>query len=121
MTKWGNVQPSLDNSEHIGPDTTGDNIHAKKVALFTFNATSNEWERFGNITSTEEAIYKKLIDDTTTTSVTYVGEAALGTATSAASWRIKKIDESGSPTSITWSGTSFTAIWNNRATTVSYS
>lgn len=70
--------------------------------------------------STTEPVLKKLIDDTTTTNVTYVGEAALGTATSSASWRIKKIDESTSPTSITWSGTGFTAVWNNRATTVVY-
>ena len=52
MTKWGNVQPSLDNSEHIGPDTTGDNIHAKKVVSYTWNSTSGEWERaVKNLTS----------------------------------------------------------------------
>lgn len=65
-------------------------------------------------------ILKKLVDDTTTTSVTYIGEAVLGTATSAASWRIKKVDET-SGVSITWSGTGFNAIWDNRATTVTYS
>lgn len=59
-------------------------------------------------------IYKKLIDDTTTTSVTYIGEAALGTALSASSWRIKKIDESASPIVITWTGTGFTAVYDNR-------
>lgn len=68
-----------------------------------------------------DPITKKLIDDTTTTSVTYIGEAALGTATNAASWRIKKVDESGSPTSITWTGTGFDAVWDNRATTEVYS
>jgi len=68
----------------------------------------------------EQGVYKKIIDDTTTANVTYIGEAALGTATSAASWRIKKIDES-SGVVITWSGTGFDAIWNNRATTVGYS
>lgn len=34
-----------------------------------------------------------LLDDYTTASMTYVCEAPLGTATSAASWRIKRIDE----------------------------
>lgn len=48
MTKWGNVQPSLDNSEHIGPDTTGDNIHAKKVVTYSWNSSTNEWERQSN-------------------------------------------------------------------------
>lgn len=71
----------------------------------------------GSITTATD-ILKKLIDDTTTTNVTYIGEAALGTATSAASWRIKKIDESGSPVSITWS--SATSIYDNRATSVVY-
>lgn len=63
--------------------------------------------------------YKTLIDETSTPSVTYVGKAAINTATSAASWQISKIDESGSVTSITWSGSGFTAIWNNR-TSISY-
>lgn len=58
-------------------------------------------------------VYKKLIDDTTTPSVTYVGEAALGTATSAASWRIKKIDET-SGVVITWTGSGFDAVWDDR-------
>lgn len=68
-----------------------------------------------------ESTYKTLIDETTTPSVTYLGKADIGTATSAASWRISKIDESGSVTSITWSGADFDAIWDNRATTVVYS
>ena len=60
-------------------------------------------------------VYKKLIDDTTTPNVTYVGEAALGTATSVAAWRIKKIDET-SGVVITWTGTGFDAIWDDRTT-----
>lgn len=64
--------------------------------------------------------YKTLIDDTTTASVTYLGKADIGSATSSAVWRISKIDESGSVTSITWSGADFNAIWDNR-TSISYS
>jgi hypothetical protein len=60
-------------------------------------------------------VYKKLIDDTTTPNVTYVGEAVLGTALSAASWRIKKIDET-SGIVITWTGTGFDAVWDDRVT-----
>lgn len=67
----------------------------------------------GNV-STFSAIYKTLIDTTSTANVTYIGKAAIGTATSAASWQISKIDESGTVTSITWSGSGFTAIWDNR-------
>ncbi len=64
--------------------------------------------------------YKLILDETTTTSVTYVGKAALGSATSAAVWQIQKIDES-SGLVITWGGTgTFDQVWDNRATTVVY-
>lgn len=63
-----------------------------------------------------QAIYKTIIDDTTTTNVTYIGQAALGTATSASSWRIQKIDESGTNTVITWTGSGFDAVFDNRVT-----
>ncbi len=53
-------------------------------------------------------------------SVDYVGEAAIGSATSAASWRIKKVD-STSGIVIQWAGTGvFDQIWDNRAS-LSYS
>jgi len=52
--------------------------------------------------------------------VDYVGEAVIGTATSAASWRIKKVD-SASGIVIQWAGTGvFDQIWDNRAS-LSYS
>lgn len=64
--------------------------------------------------------YKLILDETTTTSVTYVGKAALGSATSAAVWQIQKIDES-SGLVITWGGTgAFDQVYDNRATTVVY-
>ena len=47
--------------------------------------------------------------------IDYVGEAAIGTATSAASWRIKKVDNT-SGIIITWAGTGvFDQVWDNRA------
>jgi hypothetical protein len=58
---------------------------------------------------------------------TYIGRASLGNATTAgkalAIWQIQKISKSGTLTTIAYSnGTSlFTSIWDNRATTVSYS
>ena len=48
-------------------------------------------------------------------SVDYVGEAAIGTITSSASWRVKKVD-STTGISITWAGTgTFNQIWDNYA------
>jgi hypothetical protein len=60
--------------------------------------------------------------DEPSSSVTYIGQAVMGTATSAASWQIKKITVSGTVTSITWADAndSFDNIWDNRAS-LSYS
>lgn len=56
------------------------------------------------------------LDDTTTPSVTYVGEAVPGTAAGTSAWRIKKIDET-SGLVISWAdgNGNFDNNWNNRA------
>lgn len=61
------------------------------------------------------------LDDTSTINVTYVGYASMGALEAAASWKIKKIDET-SGISITWAdgNNSFDNIWNNR-TSLTYS
>lgn len=66
--------------------------------------------------------YALKLDDTTTTNVTYVGKAAVGSATSSAVWQMKKIDESSGMT-ITWADgdANFDNVWDNRATTETYS
>jgi hypothetical protein len=52
--------------------------------------------------------------------VDYIGEAAIGTPTSSASWRIKKVDSS-SGIVIQWAGTGvFDQVWDNHAS-LSYS
>lgn len=46
----GNVVPSVVGAEHIGPEATGDNIEAKRVATYVWNpdaGVSGEWERAG--------------------------------------------------------------------------
>ena len=64
--------------------------------------------------------FKFAIRFATVGDVDYVGEAAIGTATSAASWRIKKIDSS-SGIVITWAGPGvFNQVWDDRAS-LSYS
>lgn len=57
-----------------------------------------------------------LLDDYTTASVTYVCEAPIGTATSSAAWRIKKIDETTGMV-IKWAdgNESFDNVADNRA------
>jgi len=68
----------------------------------------------GNV-STESAIYYKRLDDTTTLNMIYIGEATPGTATSASTWRIKRLDVSAGLI-IQWADSGdFTQVWNNRA------
>lgn len=60
--------------------------------------------------------YRKEIDDVGGT-VLYIGEASPGTATSAASWRIKRITFTGDDASTVWADgdENFDNIWDNRA------
>lgn len=39
----GNITPSIDQAEHIGPAATGDNIEAKRVGLYYWDG--NNWQR----------------------------------------------------------------------------
>lgn len=114
MSFGGNTVPSITNAEHIGPVSTGDNIAAKRVA--SYDATDGvNWVRRG----TPVAIK---LDDTTTANVTYVGKAAMGGLAASAVWQIMKIDET-SGLVITWADGNglFDNIWDNRATSVTYS
>lgn len=63
------------------------------------------------------------IDDNTTAGVTYIGYALPGTPTNAALWAIKKIDETGPFSVITWADGNFNQdnVYDDRATTVVYS
>lgn len=56
--------------------------------------------------------YTTLIDDTSTADVIYIGKAQPGTATSAALWRIKKINDSS--VLFADSNDKFDNIWDNR-------
>jgi len=60
--------------------------------------------------------------DEADSSTTYVGWAPIGSSTSSAVWRIKKIYTSGTVTTITWAdgNAKFDNVWDNRAS-LSYS
>lgn len=64
------------------------------------------------------AVEYDYVDATTS----YYGEAAPGTATSAASWRIKLITIAGDDVTITWAdgNSAFDNVWDDRAS-MSYS
>lgn len=50
---------TTDNQEHVGPDTTGDNIHAKKVANYAWDGAN--WQR---ITQPGDATLSSQLDQT---------------------------------------------------------
>jgi hypothetical protein len=79
---------------------------------YGFTGTEEEW-----INSLGGGVdYAEVVDEASST-VTYIGKATPGTATSAASWQIKKITVSGTQTIITWASgnVNFDKIFDNRA------
>lgn len=64
----------------------------------------------------EEELYDMEIDSSNPSAV-YIGYASPGTAKSSASWRIKKVSDSGTSVSVEWAGgtANFVNIWDNRA------
>lgn len=66
-----------------------------------------------------QANYALQLDDTTTANVTYIGKAAIGSATSAAVWQIYKLDETTGMIK-TWAGgtDAFDQVWDDRASLI---
>lgn len=106
-------------------------IDQREYDKFYLDADGNVCVRVGKTNSQGELIVTTgggeqalVLDDVTTTSMTYVGVAPIGTLTSAASWQIKRIDESGTPTTlvIKWAdgNDTYDNVWDNRAS-LSYS
>jgi hypothetical protein len=99
---------SITRSEHLSK-LDGENIDAKRIAGYIWNGS--EWERDSGSPSQTTRI-----DDTTTTDVVYIGKAAIGTATSAASWQIVKLDVASGMIK-TWAdgNASFDNVWDSRS------
>ena len=81
-----------------------------------YNSPSTSVSIIGTV-DTSAAKYATQLDEANG-SITYIGKAAIGSATSAAAWQIQRFDESGSPELIIeWADgdDSFDNIWDNRA------
>lgn len=63
--------------------------------------------------------YKKIVDLANEATVIYIGWATMGTATSSALWKIKKITISSSVYTMEWAGgaQAFSHVWDDRTTT----
>lgn len=92
----GNMQPTIDYEEHthVGPESDPGPA-AKKVI--------------------DAPTAVRVAEKSGDTNITYVGDAKVGTASSAAEWRIMEIDET-SGTVITWADgdEKYDNIWDNR-------
>lgn len=108
----GNVVPSVTAAEHIGPQQTGDNIEAKRVAGYVWDPSTSTWVRDQGDSPTMAV----RIDDATTADVTYIGKAPIGTATSAAAWQISKLATSSGLIK-TWADgdASYNNVWDDRS------
>lgn len=84
------------------------------VTDITLSASNDSME-------TRSLAMKTLVDEASAT-VTYVGEAAVGSSLSTALWRIKRLTQSGTVLLIEWAdgNSNFDNIWDNRAS-LSYS
>jgi len=113
--RTGNIVTQDSESEHIGPDYTGDNISAKKVANYVWDGSN--WNRMTQ--PGESASYENRNDTTTDTNLVYLGKAVPGSATTDATWQIKRYNKSAGHMSFADDVTTFTKTWDNR-TSYSY-
>ena len=60
---------------------------------------------------------KNLVVDTVSSSLVYIGEAAIAVTQATAFWKIKRITTTGSIVQIVWAdgNENFDNVWNNRA------
>lgn len=82
----GNMEPSISSAEHLSPETTGDNIAAKRVAGYGFDGTN--WQRnapskaglvtasYDNVVATRDSVsetfqYRRNTDIVQTVVITY--------------------------------------------------
>jgi hypothetical protein len=86
-----------------------------KVRTNGESVNQQETDQLGNLQTTQ-GTFATRVDEASGT-VTYVGQAPTGTATSAALWQIQKIDTS-SGTAVTWADgdAGFDNVWDDRAT-----
>lgn len=99
--------------------------NAKAVDLYGWDSNNFEWVRLSSddngkliVQNTPNTVF---IDEASS-SITYIGEASPGTSTSEDLWRIKKLEESGTVTSILMADGNdlFDNSWDDRAS-LSYS
>lgn len=99
-------------------DKLGNKIGNIKVVGGGGGGGLNQDQLRATLLTTQSLNYATQVDDVSTTSVTYIGKAGIGSSASSPMWQIQKIDESGSPITavITWAdgNANFDNVWTNR-------
>lgn len=113
-------------SQHIDNQSFDDDFQVKLTGHIKYDDPANPTSISRTNLATEETLqsllaasgggaYETRIDEVSAT-VSYIGKAVPGSATSAASWQITKLDETtGLVLSYADDVTTFTKIWDNRA------
>ena len=101
---------SLDREENV----TRGNLSGKRVVLYTYDSNSDTLQPYSS--SGTSTSYESYVDTTTDTNLVYLGKALPGTATSAASWQIKRYNKSAGHMSFADDETTFTKQWSERTT-----
>ncbi len=118
LSRATDITADLSNGEYMVDYSTGMIYGKKKTTAATCTATTYKI-KVPIARKATDVGFKKIVEEASAT-VTYVGTAYQGTATSAAKWLIQKIDTT-SGTIITWAGKAqFDQEWDNRAS-LSYS
>lgn len=104
--------PQIQNSTTI--DENDPKVKAKKVTVWLYDSATDTSSRVSssNPIPTGSSTYAIRIDDFTTTNVTYIGKAPIGSAVGSSVWQIQKIDET-TGTVITWADgdANFDNVW----------
>lgn len=105
---------SIDTASRMKPQFPVTQLNQMKTSLDTI-AT--------NTASSGAVSYATKIDTSTTSGVTYIGKAAIGSSGASAVWQLKKLDSNTLALDKTWADGDalFDNVWDNRATTVVYS
>lgn len=86
MADWQGSE-SITQAEHISPNKTGDNIQAKRVAMYVWDGS--EWGRMAQPGAAPD--YAVAFDSDST--YDYFGFALPGTSTSSASWKVFRLSD----------------------------
>ncbi len=117
---YGNIAMGVDDSDNaqfIKVDADGNQTTIiKNVANNNINPATEEKQNaiIGALGGSVD--YDTMVDDYTTTNITYVGKAQIGTNTDLALWQIKRLNETGDYLEIGYadSDSDFDNIWDNR-------